>query len=355
MFNGLKSATRKILSMLLNIFLALCIGSVFLLLQKQNPLEVFYYLLIEPLKTTEGLIIVLGKSVPYVFTGLACAITFRSGLFNIGVEGQMFWGALGAVIVGLTCKGLPPVLHVTLAIVAAMVFGGFWSFIAGWLKVRLKVNEVLSTIMMNYLAANLVSYLLLNYFRGDGPTARTADVLSTARLAQFWTPNQLNSGAFIAIAAVIGMVILLYFLPFGWQIDASGLNPTAAKYCGVNSSRVILLVMAISGMLAGLCGAERILGAFGYMDLKFSASYGLEGMVIAIIASNNPIAVVVISAFFGLLNYGGLTLNMMTSVPTEWTQCLIAIMLVLVAVQQGLKMRTKKRHASANNTKALEV
>lgn len=352
MHNRLKSSTIKVATMLMNIVLALCIGSVFLLLQKQNPLQVFYFLFIEPLKTLDGIIIVLGKAVPYAFTGLACAISFRSGLFNIGVEGQMFWGAFAAAAVGLTCKNLPAVIHVPLAITAAMLAGGFWAFIAGWLKVRFKVSEVLSTIMMNYLASNLVSYLLLNFFRGDGPSARTADLLSSARLGQFYPPNQLNSGVFIAIAAVIGMVILLYFLPFGWQIDASGLNPTATKYCGINSGRVILLVMTTSGMLAALCGAERILGAFGYMDLKFSASYGLEGMVIAIIASNNPIAVAVISVLFGLLNYGGLTLNMMTNVPTEWTQCLIAIMLVLAAAQQGLTMRGRSIRPSVRNKKA---
>lgn len=328
----------NIISVLVNIFLALLIGSVFLIIQGTNPFEVFYYLLIEPLTSSSGWIKVLSKAVPYLFTGLASALAFRCGLFNIGIEGQMFLGALAATVVGLNFQGLPAFIHVPLALLAAMAAGGLWALIAGLLKVKLGVHEVLSTIMLNYLATNLVSYLLINYFRSDGPAAKTPNVAESARLQQFFPPDQLNSGIFLAVITIIIIYIVMKYLPIGWKIDSVGKNMIATKYCGINSSKVILFVMLLSGMIAALCGAERTLGAYGYMDIGFSANYGFDGIVVAIIAGYSPVGIVLVSLFFGLLNYGGVNLNMMTNVPSEWVQSLIAIMLILVAAKNGIFM-----------------
>lgn len=344
---GPKAALGKVLATLANIVLALAIGSVFLLLQGENPLEVFYYLLAEPLLTQGGWLKVLGKAVPYVFTGLASALAFRCGLFNIGIEGQLFWGAFAAAIVGIYLPGLPAFIHLPLALLAAVAAGGLWALLAGWLKTRFNVNEVLSTIMMNYLATNLVSFLLVRFFRADGPQAKTPDVMEGARLAQFAPGSQLNAGLVLAVLAVVLLFVVLHYLPFGWRVDAVGQNPIASRYSGIDSKRMVLLVMLFSGMLAGLCGAERVLGAYGYMDLGFSVDYGFDGLSIAIIAGNHPLGVAVGAFFFGLLNYGAVNLNMMTNVPSEWTQSLVAIMLILVAAQRGLAygLGKKKRKA----------
>jgi simple sugar transport system permease protein len=325
-----------IFSVLLNFVIALLIGSVFLLLQGEKPLEVFYYLLLEPLTTGSGWIKVLGKTAPYIFTGLSAAVAFRCGLFNIGIEGQMFLGGLGAAVVGIAFEGMPKIIHLPLAIIVAMVIGGGWSALAGWLKIRFHVHEVLSTIMMNYLATSLGSWLLITFFRADGPQAKTPNFFQSSRFTQYFPPNQLNGGLILAVIVTVLVFILIKYLPLGWKIDSVGKNIIASRYCGINSTRVIMMVMALSGMLAALCGAERVLGAFGYMDLGFSAGYGFEGLSIAVIAANNPSGVMLVSLFFGLLNYGGVNLNMMTHVPAEWINSLIAIMLILVASKNGL-------------------
>jgi simple sugar transport system permease protein len=332
----------EVLSTTINILIALLIGSVLLLLKGENPLQVFYYLLIEPFTMGRGWIKVLSKTAPYIFTGLSAALAFRCGIFNIGIEGQMFWGALAAAVAGISFAGLPKLIHLPLALLAAMAAGGIWAGIAGWLKVRLRVHEVLSTIMMNYLASNIVAYLLITYFRAAGPQAKTPNVFPGARLSRFFPPDQLNTGIIIALLIAAGVFVLLRCLPLGWKIDSVGKNMVAARYCGIDSGRTIMTVMVFSGMIAALCGAERVLGAFGYMDLGFSAGYGFDGLAVAVIAANNPAAVLLVSLFFGLLNYGGVTLSMMTRVPPEWVNTLVAIMLILVAARSSL-FRTLQR------------
>jgi simple sugar transport system permease protein len=324
------------LSTLSNIVIALLIGSVLLLLKGENPLQVFYYLLVEPFTLGRGWIKVLSKTAPYVFTGLSAALAFRCGVFNIGIEGQMFWGALAAAVTGISLEGLPGPIHLPLALLAAMAAGGVWALIAGWLKVKLRVHEVLSTIMMNYLAGNIVAWLLITYFRASGPQAKTPNVFPGARLPQFFPPDQLNAGLIIALLIAAGVFLLLRYLPLGWKIDSVGKNMVSTRFSGIDSGRTIMLVMFFSGMIAALCGAERVLGAFGYMDLGFSAGYGFDGLSVAVIAANNPVAVVLVSLFFGLLNYGGVTLSMMTRVPPEWVNTLVAIMLILVAARSSL-------------------
>jgi simple sugar transport system permease protein len=326
----------EILTTVINIIIALLIGSVLLLLKGENPLEVFYYLLVEPFTLGKGLIKVLSKTAPYIFTGLSAAMAFRCGLFNIGIEGQMFWGALAAAVVGISFESLPRFIHLPLALLAAMIAGGLWAAIAGWLKVKLRVHEVLSTIMMNYLASNIVAWILISWFRAKGPQAKTPDVFSGARLTRFFPPDQLNTGFVIALVVTCGVFLLLRYFPLGWKIDSVGKNMTATRFSGIDSARIIVLVMFLSGMIAALCGAERVLGAFGYMDLSFSAGYGFDGLSVAVIAANNPAAVVLVSLFFGLLNYGGVTLSMMTRVPPEWVNTLVAIMLILVAARGSL-------------------
>jgi simple sugar transport system permease protein len=327
---------REIFTTVINICIALLIGSVLLLVKGENPFRVFYYLLVEPFTLGRGWIKVLSKTAPYIFTGLSAALAFRCGVFNIGIEGQMFWGGLAAAVAGISFGGLPWPIHLPLALLGAMVVGGLWAGIAGWLKVKLRVHEVLSTIMMNYLASNIVAWLLITYFRTEGPQAKTPNVFLGARLPQFFPPDQLNVGMIIALIAACMVFILLRYLPLGWKIDSVGKNMVSTRFCGIDSDRTIMTVMFLSGMMAALCGAERVLGAFGYMDLGFSAGYGFDGLSVAVIANNSPVAVVLVALFFGLLNYGGVNLSMMTKVPPEWVDTLIAILLILVAARGSL-------------------
>ncbi len=333
---GLMSNLKSLGLIGLNMLIAMAIGSIFIIIQGQNPLEVYYYLLVEPLTRTSGIIKVLGKATPLILSGLAAVIAFRCSLFNVGIEGQIYIGGLAAAVAALYFPINNAFIKIPVCLLFAMVTAGLWSMLAGWLKVKFKVHEVLSTIMMNYIAMAMVSYILLTFMKSDGISPRTNDFPVEGTLPQLFPPEHLNLGFIIAIGVAVLMYVVFNYMPFGWNIDAAGKNMLATKYSGISSSKVILLVMLISGMIGGLVGAERVMGAYGYMELSFSPGYGYDGMTVAIIGRNSPIGAVVMGLFIGLLHYGGVNINMYTSVSTEWVYALIAIMLILVVADKGI-------------------
>ena len=341
--NKFTKALRNISFIFISMLVAMMIGSVFLVIQGENPFEVYYYLFIDPFTMSTGWIKVVSKAVPLMFTGLAAALAFRCGIFNIGIEGQLYMGALAAAVVGFSLNNIPKLVHIALAVLAAASVGGLWALIAGWLKVKLKVHEVISTIMLNYIATNAVTYLLISFFRAKGPTPKTHDVAESARFMQFAPPEHLNTGVFLALILVVVIYIVVKYLPLGWKIDSSGKNMEATKFSGINSKIIILIVMFLSGAIASMGGVERVLGAYGYMELGFSPGYGFDGLAVAIIARNNPVGVVFVALLFGLMYYGGININMMTNVTSEWVLLLIAIMLILVAAQSEMFSKAIER------------
>ena len=343
---NIRENLKGLSKVLISIIIALVIGAIFLIVQGENPIEIYYYLLFDSLSSTNGVLKMLGKATPLIFTGLAVAISFKCGIFNCGVEGQLLFGGLASAIAGYYLSGLPAALHLILSILAGMAAGAVYAFIPAFLKIRFRVHEVISTIMLNNVANALITLLVVNYFRSSGPHARTSNVADSALLTQFKPPEQVNTGFFIAIAAVVAIYILLNKTPLGWRIDASGKNLESTSYSGINSKRVIIYTMLISGAVAGLCGVERVLGAYGYMELGFSPGYGFEGITVAVLARNNPIGCLIGALFIGLLQSGGVNINTMTNVPYEWVQALIAIIFILVAAQNGLFNSLKKLFTS---------
>lgn len=335
MLDRKKAMLRDLGIMLLNILIAMVIGSIFILLQHENPLRVYYYLIVYPFTTVGGLAKVLAKATPLIFTGLAALVCFRCQLFNVGVEGQIYLGALAGSLVILFVPVPSAVLLLLLACLTAMLVGGLWAMLAGWLKVRFRVHEVISTIMLNYVATSIMTYAVVDHLkRADGNYSRTENFGVT--FTKLMPPEQLNSGFFIALLAVVVIFLLMSYTPVGWRIDAAGKNLEAARFSGINSKRLILVAMAFSGMLAGLCGIERVAGVYGYLECGFSPGYGYDGMIIAIIGRNNPFGALIAALFFGLLNYGGVAMNMYTHIPTEWVYVLISIMFILVAAQDRI-------------------
>lgn len=321
--------------MLANILIAMVIGSVFILLQHEDPLKVYYYLIVYPFTTVGGVAKILAKATPLIFTGLAALVCFRCQLFNVGVEGQLYLGALAGSLVLLFVPIGSSFILLLLACLAAMLVGGLWAVLAGWLKVRFRVHEVISTIMLNYVATSVMTYAVVDHLkRADGNYSRTENF--NVMFSKLMPPEQLNTGFFLALAAVAVIFVLMSYTPVGWRIDAAGKNLESARFSGINSKRLVLIAMAISGMLAGLCGIERVAGVYGYLECGFSPGYGYDGMIIAIIGRNSPFGALIAALFFGLLNYGGVAMNMYTGVPTEWVYALISIMFILVAAQDRI-------------------
>ena len=219
------------------------------------------------------------------------------------------------------------------------------ALLAGWLKVRFHVHEVISTIMMNHIISNLVTLVVVDYFRNDGPTARTPNIQETARLTQLAPPSQLNTGILLAVLLCAVLYVVFQKTPFGWQLNAAGKNLTTTRYCGVNATRLILTAMLVSGGLAGLLGAERVLGGFGYMQVNFSPGYGYDGITIAVIANNNPFGCLLMSLLMGLLRAGGTQLNIMSDVPSEWVDMLSAFIFIFVVAANAVMRRLPELRA----------
>lgn len=330
------SFAREIGMIVVNIFISMVLGSILILAQGENPLEVYYYLLIDPLTSMSGILKVLGKATPLIFCGLAATVAFRCSLFNVGIEGQIYLGGLAAAAVALYVPISTPVLKVLCCLVAAMAVAGAWAALAGWLKTRFHVHEVLSTIMLNYVASAMVSFLLLNFMKEDGINPRTNPFPDNALLPQLAPPDQVNVGLFLSLLAAVVLIFLIYRTSLGWRIDAVGKNMTAARFAGISAKKVLMAAICISGMLGGLAGAERVMGAYGYMELNFSPGYGYDGMIVAVIARNNPVGAVIVGLFMGLLHYGGVNINMYTDISIEWVYVLIAVMFILVVADSRI-------------------
>jgi ABC-type uncharacterized transport system permease subunit len=315
------------------IILSLIVGAVFITVIGKNPVEVYIKLFSETLGNTYGIGQVLFKATPLILTGLSVAMAFKAGLFNIGAEGQMNIGAFASAWVGFTFISLPWFLLIPLCILTGFIAGAFWAAIAGFLKARFGSHEVINTIMLNFIAFALVSYLVNNVYQVPA-TIHTPEISSNAYLLRFdsftglFKGSPFNLSFIIAIVACFGMYYLIWKTPLGYQIKTLGLNRNAAEYAKMNVKKLTVLAMAIAGGFAGLGGLNFVNGYKHYFELGFSENAGYVGIAVALIARNNPWAVIIVAIFFGVLEYGGLTVN--TMVPKEIVTILQAVVILFV-------------------------
>ncbi len=275
---------------------------------------------------------------PYIFAGLAVALGFRGGLFNIGVEGQLFVGGLASVYVGYSVSGLPQYIHLPLALMAGMVAGALWAAIPGWLKARTGAHEVINTIMMNYIAFRLTDHLV------QGPMARpdrlpiTPEIKPTAYLpALLPRPVRLHVGFFLALAVAVVVYWFLWKTTYGFEIRMAGANPRAARYAGVNIARTIVLTMALSGALGGLAGANQVLGLDHRLVRAFTTGYGFDSIALALLGNSHPLGVVLSSLLFGFLRGGAARMQSVASVPVEIIRIVQGMVIIFVAAPEIIR------------------
>ncbi|WP_019637414.1 ABC transporter permease [Paenibacillus fonticola] len=317
-----------------SIILAMLVGAVAMLLAGYNPVSA-YASFFDGIFSSPYL---MGETIrqvtPLIFTGLAVAFAFRTGLFNIGAEGQFLVGQLAAVAVGIFFK-LPFFLHIPLAILAAAIAGGLWGAIPGYLKAKRGVHEVITTIMMNWIAFILTNYLIRTYMKAE--SERSMDIQPTASISFEWL-SDLFQGARIHLGIVIALLFafLMYFLLWrtkqGFELRAVGSNSLAAKYAGMNVKRNIIKAMFISGALAGLGGASEGLGVYGYMTISsVFPGVGYDGIAVALIGSNTSIGVILGAILFGALTFGAQNMQMASDVPYEIIRIVIAFIIFFIA------------------------
>lgn len=271
-------------------------------------------------------------SVPYILSGLAVALGFRAGLFNIGVEGQFVIGGLCAVMVGYMVTGLPAIIHLPLALLAGAAGGGVWAAIPGYLKAKTGAHEVINTIMMNYVAFRLIEWLLKDPLEVSQGTHRTPDILPTAVLPRFFPhPIRLHAGFVLALLVAAAVYWFLFKTTWGFELRTVGANPEAARYGGMSITRNFVLAMGLSGALAGLAGATESLGVTHNMTLGFSAGYGFDSIALALLGKSHPLGVVLAGILFGTLRAGGKRMQSVAGIPLEIISIMQALVIVFIA------------------------
>ncbi|MEI8132679.1 MAG: ABC transporter permease [Leptolinea sp.] len=276
---------------------------------------------------------------PYIFAGLAVAVGFKGGLFNIGAEGQLAFGAVAAAWAGYALPTLihveiPSVIHVFITVGCGVLAGTIWGAIPGYLKAKTGAHEVINTIMMNYIALNITSFLLNGPMKDPSPTnviARTPMIVDSAQIMPIFSEYRFHWGFILALIMAFLVWWLLWKTRLGFEIRTTGLNPDAAKYAGINVARTIVISMGLSGALAGLAGAVEVTALNHRHELGFAVGYGLDAIAIALLGKNHPIGVVVASLLFAAMRNGATRMQFLTQIPVDVISIIQALILLFVA------------------------
>ena len=334
---------------------ALLVSSAALLLIHKSPTDAFTSM-IEYGKRADSMISIANRAVPLFLAGLAVAIGFKMNLFNIGVEGQYRLAALLAAAVGGAVT-LPAPLHLALIIVVAMAVGATWAGIAGVLKVTRGVHEVISTIMLNFVATGLGAYLLATYLQTQrGPNDLIIKTKSIPSSGRFPSLNAVlglkaHQDLFGFLVVAIGVGVFFYFLVwrtrFGYDLRASGANPDAARVSGVNASAMVVKTMLLSGAIAGLVGMNDLLGFFHQYTLDFPVGLGFTGIAVALVGRNHPLGVALAALLFGFIDRSAQILDL-RDIPKE----IITIMQGVIILSVVIAYEVVRRLAQAQEVRA---
>ncbi len=324
---------------LLAILTAMVVGGVIIALVGGNPFAAYIGLAQGAFGSFKALSETAVWASPYIFAGLAVALAFKGGLFNIGAEGQLAFGAVAAAWFGYALPdtigfSLPAIIHIPLAVGMGILAGALWAAIPGALKAYTGGHEVINTIMMNYIALNMVSFLLNGPMKDRSPgnvIARTPGIAESARIPPIFDELRVHWGFVLALFIAFLVWWLLWKTTLGFEIRTVGANPDAAKYAGINVKRTIILTMALSGVLAGLAGAIEVTGLNYRHELGFSIGYGFDAIAIALLGKTHPFGVVLGAILFAGMRNGATRMQFLTQIPVDIISVIQALILLFVA------------------------
>jgi general nucleoside transport system permease protein len=331
-----RALTIELLIPFLAIFTALVIGAIIIFLTGASVTKAYSGLFAGAFGNPTAIANTLVEATPYIFAGLAVAIGFKGGMFNIGVEGQLAMGSMAAAVAGFAIKGLPLIIHLPLTILIGMLGGAIWGAIPGWLRAKTGAHEVITTIMMNYIAIRLTDYLIKGPFIDPKASApRTPFIQPSAQFPYlFGQDYRLNAAFLLALAMVAVVWWLLNKTTIGFEIRTVGSNPDAAQYAGMSITRNFVLTMAVSGALAGLAGVGQVLGLEHNLKSSFSAGYGFDSIAIALLARSNPIAIIPAAIFWGALRNGAGLMQLQSGISINLINIIQALVIIFVAADQ---------------------
>jgi len=345
--------SRKVLISLLSILLGFIIGAIILKLSNISPIEAYTVMLNGAFSKPQYWAYIIIRSTPLILTGLSVAFAFRTGLFNIGAEGQFIIGALSATIIGLKCS-FHPVIQIPLIIILSMIISGFYGGFAGFLKARYGVHEVISTIMLNWIALYFSNFMTMSEFIHRPDTETTEFILDNGSITLFenfknselglkWFEQYpaigefmrppVNAGIFFALIAVIVIWFILNKTSFGYKLKAVGFNMDASRFAGINVNKKMTQSMFIAGSLSGLAGALHVMGVSKNIAILASfEGYGFDGIAVSLIGSNHPIGVLFSGLFLGTLKYSGQKIQSALEAPSEVISIMIGAIIFFMAM-----------------------
>ena len=335
----LQSVSDAVLIPFLAILTAVFIGGLIIKAVGGDPFVAYKALLQGAFGSKKALSETAIWSTPYIFAGLAVALAFRGGLFNIGAEGQLALGAVFSALIGYALPewfgfDLPKFIHLPLAILAGALAGGLWAAIVGALKAYTGGHEVINTIMMNYIALNMTSFLVGGVMKDRNPLnviSRTPLIAESARISPIFEGLRIHWGFVLALGMAFAIWWLLNKTTLGFEIRTVGLSPDAAKYAGINVKRIIIITMLFSGILAGLAGSVEVTGLNYRHELGFSSGYGYDAIAIALLGKSHPLGVVLASFLFSAMRSGATRMQFMTQLPVDLISMIQALILLFVA------------------------
>jgi general nucleoside transport system permease protein len=343
---------------MLALLAALLVGAVILLLLGVNPFEAYATMFVGAFGSVAGITQSLVKATPLLLVGLGICIAFRASVINIGAEGQIILGALAATWFALTLRGLPGWLLVPLTLIVGFIGGSFWGFIPGILKARLRVNEILSTVMLNAIALQFMNFLI------RGPMMDPEGVKSGTYLAQSERlPEQawllrlvpqtlLHAGVILAVLLAIAVYIFLWRTTIGYRIRAVGLNPDASRYAGISVPFYQALSLTLAGGFAGLAGAVEIMGVHHRILENITSGYGFTGIVAALFGGLHPLGLIPASYLFGSLLVGADKMQRATQVPSSLIDVILGLIVLFVSGSAFWARRWSAKRMIAAATKA---
>ena len=337
----ISSALQRSLTLVLSILAAVAVGSLLMLFYKQNPVEVYSLLIKGAVGTPRSIAISIQRATPLIFTATAAMIAFRTGMFNIGVEGQFLIGAIFGTYVGYAFK-MPAFIHLPVCLLTGFLAGAAWALVPIILRQRFGINEIITTIMTNYIATYFISYLTNYPMRATPTTPQTPPVQTTAHIKRFvdvfgnkgfGQGSQAHLGIFIAIALVVVVYFVFRRTKIGYEWRVLGLSSLFSEFGGINLNRTFILGMLVSGGVAGLGGTVEILGVWRvYKDL-FASGFGLRGMLAALLGRQTVIGSAVAAVFYGAMEAGAMGLDWSAGIPRQLIDIVVGLVIFFMAAE----------------------
>ena len=320
-----RERTLTILVPIISVLLALVVGGIVIACLGKNPIQGYALLFSGSLGTTQKFASSLVSACPLIFTALAAAFAYRCGVFNLGGEGQFIMGAVSAIVF-LLVTGIEGIAGTVLAILVGTVVGALWAALPGIMKITRGLNEMITSIMLNYVATLFMGFIYTNAFRdgGNPQTPSVADSVMLAKIPGF----RIHTGVILAIVLSLVVAYVISKTSFGFKIRAVGLNPLASKVNGFNVKFLVVAAFIISGAIAGMGGAVELLGKQYRLMSGFGSGFGFDGVAIALIAQLNPLASLLVAIFFGALTTGASSMQVGIMVPTAIVEIIRAPIII---------------------------